>query len=172
MATENIKNLGFLLKELAEVEDDVIKEKFIEAILEKFIDNAKIQTGVDKKGKVKITSPNGGYTVNRYLREIIPKYKSTLFSFVQIEMVSFDIGDLKPLPGVRGTYFFEYSYVQRFKKGVRNSNANRDTNINYTYIDETKKSGRIVFSKKNTILGTKWVLLFDSIIVDDVKKIS
>lgn len=172
LAVEEIKNLGYFLKELAETNDKAVKERFIQAIIGKFVDDAKIQTGIDKNGKLKITSPGGGYTVEYYLRKIIPKYKSTLFSIVHIELVSFDIGELKPLPGVRGTYYFDYSFIQIFKKGSRNTNGKSDIDTSFQYIDKTKKSGRVIVSKKNTILGTKWVLFFDSIIVDDVKKIS
>jgi hypothetical protein len=170
-AVKNIKNLGYYLKKLAQAKDNITKNAFITTISKKFVDSAKIETASLKGKKLVLTSPKGGYAIKHYLRTIIPRYRSTAFSFINIEFVSFNIGDLKPLRGKLNTYYFDYKYIQRFEKGSKKKSKNKDLefDLRYSYRDETEKSGRIIVKKKNTILGTKWVLFFGSIKVENVK---
>ena len=168
-ARENIKNLGYNIGVLAKASDREVQEKIIEAQLRYFREGAMFQTGwIGKDGKVKTTGK--GQTVEVYLRNKVVKYRKTSLDMIEIEFVSFNLtSDLKPVRGKPGMYYMEYEFIQVFRKGKRRKSREGLDIMDASYVDTTKKKGKIFIERKSTILGTKWKLFFGDITVDDVQ---
>jgi len=167
---DNIKNLGYRLKVLAKVNDVTVQKNIIEAQLDYFIKDAKFQTGTINKKNKRIIKKE--YSVKNYLTNIVTKYKKQNTDIIDIEFASFNVGSkLIPVQGKVNEYYFEFSFTQIFRRGKKSKNKNAEgiVDVDYTYVDITKKKGRVYLKKKNTILGSKWKLYFGDILVEDIK---
>lgn len=167
---ENIKNLGYRLRILANEEDKTVQRNIITAQLDYFIEGAKFQTGTINRRDKKIIKKE--YTVSHYLTNVVANYKKSEIEIIDIEFASFNVGNkLTPVKGKPNEYYFEFTFTQIFRRGKkgRKKNAEGISDIEYSYIDITKKKGKVFVKKKNTVLGTKWKLYFGDILVEDVK---
>lgn len=167
---ENIKNLGYRLRVLSNEENKTVQKNIIAAQLDYFIEGAKFQTGTINKRDKKIVKKE--YSVTNYLTNIVANYKKSDIEIIDIEFASFEVGNkLIPVKGKLNEYYFEFTFTQIFRRGKigKKKNAEGISDIEYSYVDTTKKKGRVYVKKKNTVLGSKWKLYFGDILVEDVK---
>lgn len=169
-ARENIKNLGYRLNLLANEDNPVVKENIIEAQLDYFTASAKFETGsIDRKNNKVVKR---SMSVRDYLTNTVAKYKKSPTDILDIEFASFEIDSkLIPVPGKLNEYYFEFSFTQVFRRGKKSKRKNKEgiAQIDHTYVDQTKKVGKVYITKKNTVLGSKWALYFGDVLVEDVK---
>tara|TARA_R110001583_G_scaffold43654_1_gene138814 strand:- start:49 stop:648 length:600 start_codon:yes stop_codon:yes gene_type:complete len=161
-AIEKIKELGFTFDKISTSKDKVSKERIIQSILPNFVLEPKQAT-------IEIASRNSKYSlpIETYLREKLKNYK-TRYAIVDIEFVSFDIKDLRPHRTEPNSYYMEYEFTQRFAAS-KGGKPDKEGMIQYDYVDLTTKKGSFLIKKVNTILGSKWKMLYESIFVKDVK---
>ncbi|WP_298370320.1 hypothetical protein [uncultured Lutibacter sp.] len=161
-AIEKIKLLGFTFDKIATSRNIEDKNRIIESILPSFVlkpEQATIEVA-SRKGK-------NDYPIETYLREKLKNYKKR-YAVVDIDFVSFDIKDLRPHRTEPNSYYMEYTIVQKFC-GSKLGNRNKEGLLQYDYCDYTTKKGSFLIKKVNTILGSKWKMLYESIYVVDIK---
>jgi hypothetical protein len=161
-AIEKIKLLGFTFEIVASTKNQAEKNRFIESILPSFVLKPRQAT-------IEVTSKNGAvsYEIEVYLREKLKNYKNK-YAIVDIEFVSFDIKELIPHRTEPNCYYLEYTFAQKFCGSI-DGKKDKEGLINYSYCDITTKTGSFIIKKENTILGSKWKMLFESIYVKDIK---
>jgi hypothetical protein len=160
LAENKIKDLSFTFNEIPKIKNKALKKRIISRTLKQFVKEATIEVAGKSRQTYKIA-----YYLNNKLQSYGTKYK-----VVDVSFVSFELGNLLPLPGHPGEYYINYKFVQRY---CRSNEGKRTPEglLDYDYCDLTTKKGRFIVKRVHTVIGAKWKIYFDSISVVDIEVI-
>lgn len=144
--------------------EPILKDKAIKNTLRLFVNGASIELLYANGGKAKMRMP-------KYLNSL--RNYASQGELVNIEIIDFNIDDIKHHPTQLGKYIVEYEFVQLFqkKKNFTPDPLLSDEDIKlleYDYVDKTTKSGTAIVEKKATSEGTKWIMLLGDIEADKI----
>ncbi len=162
LAKNYIQEFDENLREIPKIKNKIIQKKRIKQFLRRFLDSAKVEVAINERVRKK-------YNAKTYFRNVLVKYGRNV-DVIDIQIVSFDVGDFKPVEGEPGMYYLDYTIVQQFRKYDKFKKT--PEGLRYVkYGDTTIKKGRFYVKRVYTVAGARWRLYFGSIKVVDYKRL-
>ncbi len=147
-------------------DEGILKAKAIKNVLRLFKKDATMQLAYssgNKSNPIPIASYLSSLTNYEVKREL-----------VHIDIIDFNIGDIKPHPTELGKYTVQFEFVQRFSKKKNYTPLNTVVDeqfetIEWDYIDITTKGGIAIIEKTTNERGTQYVMLLGDIEANDIE---
>jgi len=149
----------------SETEEKILRDKAIRNTLRLFTETATMQ--IMRADGSKETSP-----IATYLNSLT-NYEEKL-ELVHIDIIEFNIDEIRPHPTQLGSYIVSFEFVQRFSKKKNYTpepvdNDEKLQKIEWDYVDITTKSGSAIIKKHTDQSGTKWIMLLDDVEANDIE---
>lgn len=162
LAEEYVKEFGDNLQDIPRIKNKFIRKERVKQFVKNFLDTAKVEVAINKRVLKK-------YNAKSYFGKVLIEYGRNI-DVIDIQILSFEIGNIKPVDGKPGMYYLEYTVVQQFRKYDKYKRTAEG--LKYVkYGDITIKEGRFYIKKVYTTAGARWRLYFGSIKVVDYKRL-